>query len=133
MKKIQDKIKNFIYSIWQECKDWKTVALLIVVIAVVYSPVWGGYLLYYIFKWEWCMVMASACLVFWVGPFTPFFPICIAIALFIKKRFINKKSTEQEKVPKRTTNRSSDRLTFCKMFVLFIVGSIAGLIIESTF
>lgn len=66
----------------QGCKN---IFVLLVVIAVVYSPVWGGYLLSAIFGWTWASVMASTCLVFWAGPFTPFFPICIAITLAIKR------------------------------------------------
>ncbi len=87
VEKIKTKVKNFFLWIWQECKDWHTLVLLCVVIAVVYSPVWLGYLLFIIFKWKWCSAVASACLVFWAGPFTPFFPLCIGITLSIKKAF----------------------------------------------
>ncbi|MCI7510861.1 MAG: hypothetical protein MSB05_02210 [Firmicutes bacterium] len=83
--KLKDKFINFCRWVWSECKDVKTFLLLLVVIAVVYSPVWGGYLLSAIFGWTWASVMASTCLVFWAGPFTPFFPICIAITLAIKR------------------------------------------------
>ncbi len=69
----------------EECTDWKTLVVFLCVVAVVYMPVWGGYLLYYMFKWNWCLAMASITFTFWVGPFTPFFPICIAITLFLKK------------------------------------------------
>lgn len=79
MRKLKDRFIRFCRWIWQECKDIKTFLLLLLVIAVVYSPVWGGYLLYAAFKWKWASVMASACLVFWAGPFTPFFLICIGI------------------------------------------------------
>lgn len=80
-----NKKKNFIEWLKNECRDWRTFVVLLCVIAVVYSPVWGGYLLYFIFKWKWCLVMASVTFTFWLGPFTPFFPLCIAITLFIKK------------------------------------------------
>lgn len=79
------KLKRFFLSIWQECKDFKTFVLFLVVVVIVYSPVWGGYLLYWIFKWEWCLAAATLVLAFWAGPFTPFFPICIAVTLAIKK------------------------------------------------
>ena len=62
--KLKDKFIRFCRWIWQECKDTKTFLLLLLVITVVYSPVWGGYLLYAVFGWEWASVMASACLVF---------------------------------------------------------------------
>ncbi|HBF15792.1 MAG TPA: hypothetical protein DDW30_09000 [Clostridiales bacterium] len=84
-RKLWEKVKTFFRWIFDECRDWRTVVLLIAVIAVVYSPVWGGYLLKLIFGWNWAAVMATAVLVFWAGPFTPFFPICIALTLAIKK------------------------------------------------
>lgn len=82
---VKGKLKGFFRWIWQECRDWRTVVLLIAVSAVVYLPVWGGYLLHLLFGWHWALVMATAVLVFWAGPFTPFFPICIALTLTIKK------------------------------------------------
>ncbi len=84
-RKLWEKVKAFFRWIFDECRDWRTVVLLIAVIAVVYSPVWVGYLLKLIFGWKWAAVMATAVLVFWAGPFTPFFPICIALTLAIKK------------------------------------------------
>ena len=85
IKKLKDRFINFCRWIWQECKDIKTFILLLGVIAVVYSPVWGGFALYAVFGWSWASIVASTCLVFWAGPFTPFFPICIAITLAIKR------------------------------------------------
>lgn len=82
---IKDRLKNFFHWIGRECRDRKTVLLLFCVIVVVYFPVWGGYLLHALFGWAWCSAVASACLLFWAGPFTPFFPICIGITLSLKK------------------------------------------------
>lgn len=62
--KLKDKFIHFFRWIWKECKDVRTFILLMIVSAVVYSPVWGGYLLSALFGWEWASVMASACLVF---------------------------------------------------------------------
>ena len=60
--------------------------LFIVVFLVMGSPVWLGYTLYFVFKWNWCLIMATSYLLFWnVIPFTPYIAICIAITLFIKK------------------------------------------------
>jgi|GEM_PF-155469 len=95
-KNIKQKIKNFFKWIWQECKDWHTLVLLLCVITVVYSPVWGGYLLDAVFGWSWCSVMASAYLLFWAGPVTPFFPLCIGITLSLKKAWQIKKRKSSE-------------------------------------
>ena len=82
---IREKVRGFFLWIWGECRDWRTVLLLLAVAAFVYSPVWVGYLLHLLFDWHWALVMATAVLVFWVGPFTPFIPICVALTLAIKK------------------------------------------------
>lgn len=85
MEGIKAKIKKFFRWVWRECKDWHTLVLLGIVILVMYSPVWGGFLLHAIFGCEWGSVVASAVLLFWAGPMTPFFPLCVAITLAIKK------------------------------------------------
>ncbi len=82
---MKKKAIRFIERIKAECGSRETVILFGLVVAAMYCPVWGGYLLYAIFRWKWCFAAASAYLVFWAGPFTPFFPCCIAITLFIKK------------------------------------------------
>ena len=81
---MKEKAIHFLKRIKAECGSRETVILFALVVAVMYCPVWGGYLLYAIFRWKWCFAMASAYLVFWAGPFTPFFPLCIAITLFLK-------------------------------------------------
>lgn len=88
---LKAKIKSFFYWVWRECKDWRTVALLGVVIALMYAPVWGGYLLYVLFGWSWAGILASTVLLFWAGPMTPFFPLCVAITLGIKRLLQNRK------------------------------------------
>lgn len=83
--RITPKIKKFFNWIWQECKDKDTLLLFIGVVVLMYLPAWGGYLLHAIFGWAWCSAVASAYLLFWAGPFTPFFPVCMGITLSIKK------------------------------------------------
>ncbi len=80
------KIKELLQWIWKECRDWRTAVILVCVMAAVYSPVWGGYLLHALFGWSAGSVIASTCLLFWAGPFTPFFPLCIAITMALKGR-----------------------------------------------
>ncbi|WP_290912412.1 hypothetical protein [Eubacterium sp.] len=85
MQNLIEKFKKFCKWVWSECKDWHTVVLFIIVVVVMYTPVWGGYLIHLILKKSWGSVMATAYLAFWAGPFTPYFPLCIAITLGIKK------------------------------------------------
>ena len=70
--KLKDKFIKFCKWVWQECKDWHTVVIFAIVVVVMYSPVWGGYLCHALFGWKWCSVMATAYLAFWAGPFTPY-------------------------------------------------------------
>ena len=83
--KMKDKFIKFCKWVWSECKDWRTIVIFAIVVVVMYSPVWGGYLCSLLFKWKWSSVFATAYLAFWAGPFTPYFPLCIAITLGIKR------------------------------------------------
>lgn len=112
MKKLVDKLikkcKDFILWIWSECKDWRTVLLLGIVIVAVYSPVWVCYLLYFIFKWKWSFIVATAILAFWAGPFSPFFVICVSITLAIKRRIkwtVHKVENKVHEVEDRVEHR----------------------------
>ena len=85
-RKGMEKAREVLRWIWMECRDVRTAALLLAVMAVMYFPVWGGYLLHALFGWTTGSVIASACLIFWAGPFTPFFPLCVGITLAIKRQ-----------------------------------------------
>ena len=83
---MKDKAIRFLKKIKDECGNRETVILFALVVALMYCPVWGGYALYALFRrWKWCFAVASAYLLFWAGPFTPFFPCCVAITMFVKK------------------------------------------------
>ena len=95
------KIKGFLIWVWNECKDWRTFALLVGVCLVVGLPVWGGYLLGLFTDWDWAYWMASALLAFWWLPGAPYFAVCIAITLAIKRFFEkrrNRPSREDEPI-----------------------------------
>lgn len=92
--KLKNKFINFCKWVWSECKDWRTLLLFGIVVVLMYTPVWLGYILYFVFKSKWAMGIASAYLVFWAGPFTPYFPLCVAITFGIKKIIEKIKSTK---------------------------------------
>ena len=95
LEKLWLKIKSFLFYIKSECRDWRTFVLLLIVMAIVYSPVWGCYLIFALTGAKWAFAAASAVLAFWAGPFTPFFPLCIAITLGLKKLFSRNKKKPQ--------------------------------------
>lgn len=84
-----EKLKNWLHKTWIQLDNWQTAVLFVVVVVVMYLPVWGGYLLYFLFHFHWALYMATAVMAFWAGPFTPFFPLCIAITLAIKKFWLD--------------------------------------------
>lgn len=127
--KIKDKFIRFCRWIWQECKDIKTFLLFLLVVTVLYAPVWGGYLLHMLFGWKWASIVSSACLMFWAGPFTPFFPICIGITLSIKRW--GECCTKHHNTV--SAPKPEKAITYTKIFWLFLVGSVAGVIIEGLF
>ena len=103
------KIKNFCKWIWRECKDKNTLLLFIGVVVVMYLPVWGGYLLHAMFGWAWCSAVASAYLLFWASPFTPFFPVCLGIALSIKKAVQIKSNKRNKKCVEKISIEETDQ------------------------
>ena len=73
-------------------RDWRTFVIFIIVFVVMSSEIWIPYLLGVIFwKNEPLRIsmfsFGSACWLFWLGPFTPFFPICISITILVKTLF----------------------------------------------
>ena len=92
----KNKIVNFIKWLWQECKDWRTFVLLVIVCVVVGAPVWISGLLGILFNWAWAWAVFAALLAFWWLPGVPYFALCIAITLAIK-RFFEKRAEKRLK------------------------------------
>ena len=99
IEKLKEKFKKIFNWLKIECKDFKTFIIFFCVIVVMYIPVWGGYLLFFIFKNKIFLSIATVVMAFWLGPFTPFFASAIAITLFIKKimQIKERKSVKQIK------------------------------------
>ena len=91
IKKLWKKFIDLNKWIWQQLKDWKTFVLFLGVCAVISIEVWLPYILGFVTGNKWWFGIGSACWIFWIGPGTPFIPLCIAITLAIKKLFFRKK------------------------------------------
>lgn len=85
IKKLINKLIEFIKWVWKECRNWQTLLLLGVVCLVIGSPVVIGGTLWFIFRWNWALAMTLGCLAFWWLPGTPFFVLSITVTLAIKK------------------------------------------------
>ena len=92
----KNKIVNFIKWLWRECKDWRTFVLLVIVCIVVGAPVWISGLLGILFNWAWAWAVFAALLAVWWLPGVPYFALCVAVTLAIK-RFFEKKAAKEAK------------------------------------
>ena len=115
MKKVLKKIWGWIIApfkwIWKECKDIKTLIIFIIVFLVLSSEVWVFYLLGLIFQNNWFFGIASACWAFWLGPGTPFLPLCIGVTMGIKQIFNvikKRKEKKNESKIKEIESKSKD-------------------------
>lgn len=85
MKKLWLKCKAFIRWILKQLKDKTNILIFIIVFLVLSSEVWIPYLLAIITGNKWWWGIGSACWTFWLAPFTPFLPLCIAITFGVRK------------------------------------------------
>lgn len=85
LNRLKRKLIRFIMWIIRECKNWQTILLLLVVAAIIQVPTWGGFLLYFIFGFEWALAVGTIAAIFWAGPFSPFWIVCVTVTLAIKK------------------------------------------------
>ncbi len=87
METIKRKIINFFKWIWVQVKDWHNLVILGIV-----APVFlclciflVALVLFFTDGKIHLIIATSTVFAFWMGPFTPFWPLCIAITLGIRK------------------------------------------------
>lgn len=100
-------MKNKIKSLWRKfiqffrfvLKDRASRIIFIITFLVLSSPIWLFYTLGIMFKNGWLIGVASAYWLFWIGPFTPFIPLCLGITAGIRAIVaeIRKKINEKKK------------------------------------
>lgn len=90
--------------IWAEVHDWRFVVIFVATMAVVGSEVWVPLVLAWIFWGDesfriTMLSVSGTCEAFWLAPFTPFLPLCIAITMGIKSLIekIKEKRTKKMK------------------------------------
>lgn len=100
MKRLWIKFKALISWLIKQLKDKKNIVIFIIVFLVLSSEVWIPYLLAIITGNKWWWGIGSACWAFWLAPFTPFLPLCIAITFGVRKileKIQKHKQTKQDK------------------------------------
>lgn len=106
--KLRDKEKHpVLFWIKQELSDWRTLVVFFIVAFILYTPTWGGYLYFFIFKSKLALTIATVYAAFWLGPFTPFWGIVVAITLGIKKLIENDKSGKSDKNNKNANKKTN--------------------------
>ena len=100
MKKFFKKIGSGIKKILLQLKDKTNIVIFILTFLIVSSEVWVMYLLYFITGNAWFLGIGTACWGFWLAPFTPFLPLCIAITIAVRKIYDKIRKRKQEKVDK---------------------------------
>lgn len=95
------KIRNFFAKLFNSLKDKTNIIIFIIVFLVLSSEVWVMYLLYFITNNPWFLGIGSACWAFWLAPFTPFLPLCIAITFGVRKIYnkLTKRSVKKVSKP----------------------------------
>lgn len=93
---IWQKIKNALQLVSKQLKDWKNWIIFIVVMLVVGSEVWIPGLIGVLTGNAWWYGVAAVCWAFWLAPFTPFLPLCLAVTFAVRKIF--------DKIKKRPKN-----------------------------
>lgn len=84
-KKLYGIIKRFVINILHQLEDKRNLAIFFCVLAVLSAPIWLFYTLAVMFDIKALYAVASVYWAFWAGPMTPFFPLCVAITLAIRK------------------------------------------------
>ena len=82
---MKDKIKNGIKAVLRQLKDKTNIIIFIIVFFVVSCEVWVPYIIGIITGNAWWFGIGSACWAFWLAPFTPFIPICLALTFLVRK------------------------------------------------
>lgn len=82
---MKNKIKQFFKWLFNTLKDRTNRIIFVITFLVLSSEVWIMYLLGIITGNAWFYGIASVCWAFWLAPFTPFIPLCIAVTFGIRK------------------------------------------------
>ncbi|MBE6597196.1 MAG: hypothetical protein E7641_05945 [Ruminococcaceae bacterium] len=114
MKKLLTKIKesviNFLKWLWMECKDWRTLVLFVLICLFLSTPIWLGYIIGFLFKWEWAFWVASLIWGIWMLPGAPFFALAVSITLAIKKLYERSQEKKAERKNKKSSSEEEKKL-----------------------
>ena len=72
--------------LWMACHDWRLILIFVAWAAILGCEVWVPLLIAWLVPSMRASMLAVAgvCETFWLGPFTPFMPLCIALTMGTK-------------------------------------------------
>ncbi len=85
LKKLWAKLVRFVKGILRELGDIHNLLIFGIVVLVMTIPIWLLYLLGILLECTPLIAVGTVYWAFWMGPMTPFFPLCVAIALGLRK------------------------------------------------
>lgn len=102
MKRLLNKAKTLVKAIFAQLKDRTNIIIFLSVFLVLSSEVWVPFLLGIITGKAWWYGIAATCWGFWLAPFTPFLPLCVAITFGIRKGIdaIRKRKKKRKNIDK---------------------------------
>lgn len=106
-KKVWERFKKFFVWLFKQLKDKKNIIIFIITVFVLSSEVWFSFLMAALTKNKWWWGVGSACWAFWLAPFTPFIPLCIAITIGVRK-ILDKITEKKNKNPSGDNSRGSN-------------------------
>lgn len=139
--KVKPTLKKALSEIREAISDRRSAVLLVCVAAVVCYPFWIGAFCRALFGLRWHGVMKAVMLTLWSGPLTPLIPCLVIAAFSVKVQADARRGARQgvkDLLPKNCRLKplpepSADKITYGKLFWLFIGGSLAGVIVEGVF
>ncbi len=97
LRKLWGRLKAFFVRLFRQLRDKTNIVIFFSVFLVLSCEVWIPYLIAIITGIEWWWAVGSACWAFWLAPFTPFVPLCLALTAAVRKiydKIKNKKDKE---------------------------------------
>ena len=97
LRKLWGRLKTFFKWLFKQLRDKTNIVIFLSVFLVLSCEVWIPYLIAIITGIEWWWAVGSACWAFWLAPFTPFIPLCLALTAAVRKvydKIKNKKDKE---------------------------------------
>jgi hypothetical protein len=81
------KISQWLRSVWTRLNDKTNLVIFVITIIVTYSPTWLLGPIGFLISSPYLVAIAVGYALFWAGPWTPYWPMVIAITFFVRKLY----------------------------------------------